>query len=268
VIALTLPILSREDVTNHSQERRTELYWVGVGASLTMLGVVTFFPLPITDNVPDYSQHPTLRYQFFAEIGHAVFWAALVYFVASFLQRGAWQTSTIALLSGVLCAGGVSESIDYQLKGGVLNPYFKYEISSATFLSIQKFLPELGAGDLIFLELSDGDNSPIGWNYTGLHFSCRFFGVPMNQGRINKDGTKQTRFWSSASTLHVPTPLCPVTHHFRVTQDGAVIFINTVRLPTAASNLDSCKAMCVLSACPGAPTATLPFMRMGLLKGL
>lgn len=244
--------------------RGEEFSWVAYGALLTLLGIVVFLPLPITESVPDYGQNPTMRYQFFAEIGHAVFWAALVCFFVSYIKLASRERLALAVTTGILTAGAISESLDYQLKGGVLNPYFNYDDSAATWRSIKKLLPKLDNGDLIFLELPDSRSSPIGWNYTGLHFSCRFFGVPMNQGRIDSEGNRTTRVFSYSDALHLPTSICPVTHHFRLSSTGEVVFVNTIRSQTALANIDACKAMCSLTPSLGAPEAPLPFLQFDL----
>jgi hypothetical protein len=231
-----------------------------IGLSISILGILVFIGLPVAIHDPDYTAHPTMRYQYFSAVGYAIFWAAIVCILASLFQSRKSKVVVFACASGLLCAGTISESLDYQKRGGVLNSYFDYQKASDIYIEIKKSLPLLDKDDLIFLDISDEIDSPLGWNYTALHYSCRVFGSPMQIGVSNEKNEIKLRLWGHSNSVKASGPKCKTIHYFKYSKEDGVKFIATEH-QAVSSDLPGCGTMCLVNSLALPPDSALPFLR-------
>lgn len=260
-----LLLLQRKTQSSSFIDSQSSVNVLIIGICASVLGVIVFFGLPIVDHVPDYATNPTMRYQYFSAVGHSIFWAGIVCIMGAKIRNNFLKILLISISASLLCIGSISESFDYQEKRGALNSYLSHDKSAATFRAIKNVLPNLKANDLIFFELPDNINSPIGWNYTGLHYSCRFFGSPMNQGKIDADGNLKVRVWSYSSGEYSQAPTCETIHFLRYLDSGKVEFIKTVH-QNVPSNLPGCKQMCLVSPDQNLSSANPPYLDFKYFK--
>jgi hypothetical protein len=242
---------------------RPRKYFLGMltGVTVAILGVIVYIPLPITTGVPDYGTNPTLRYQFFAGPGQAIAWAMAIGFLGAAISRhhARWAFLTVCIATALICALATTGAYDYQKKGGVLNPYYRYSTAASVLRHIDQTLPKLDEQvcSAIFLELPDNEPSPMGWNYTLFHWSCVLFKIPSFQGRITADGKYQQRIFGYPDGKYLPAPSYRRLYHYRTTADGKTEFIGTTDIPGPEKL--KCKS-CILRPYSRQPGAPPPFI--------
>ncbi len=228
-----------------------------IGLLISVLGIIIYVPLPVTSKVPDYATNPTMRYQFFAGLGQATFWSAALLMLVEFVRRAIPARPLLVVMVAALCAAITADATKYQQSGGALNPHYRYETASSVLRQIDAVMPTHEPGDQIFLELSDADRSPIGWDYTAFHWSCRLFGLPMTQGRMLAPGIFETRIFTYSNAMHRAGPVCRRTHYFQVKESGEVRFVGTIEKPAGVEI--NCPP-CVLKPYPRPNGSDLPFV--------
>jgi hypothetical protein len=128
-------------------------------------------------------------------------------------------------------------AFDYQIRGGVLNPYYRYEVAAKVLRQIDLTLPSVDDNTVIFIELPDNQPSPLGWNYTTFHWSCVLFGVPAFQGRRTANGGYEQRVFGYPDSLYNPLPPAPRMIHYRVNAEGKTEYVGIIESPAADAKL-------------------------------
>jgi hypothetical protein len=77
VLFVSCFIVVRLIVSKQREIKRQLLEIALAGLLLSIVGIIPYIPFPITSYVPDYGTNPTMRYQYFAGLGQAVFWSAV-----------------------------------------------------------------------------------------------------------------------------------------------------------------------------------------------
>lgn len=220
------------------------------------LGILPFIPLPIVTAVQDYGQNPTIRYQFYAAPGQAAFWAFAVGGFATLLSdrtRRIWLVAAPALLISL----AVGQSFAFQRAGGVINPDIRFQYGAKVWREVDRIITENGVPDQIVFELEPSGSSPIGWNYTALHYSCVLFGVPAVQGVNTAEGFKTRMF----ARTEGPAPVfegCGRTYHIKLTHRGGAT------LRTVTNGQGKVCGRCVVNKRPRETGEPLPFFSPGL----
>ncbi|MGM5033867.1 hypothetical protein [Tardiphaga sp. 803_E3_N1_3] len=221
-----------------------------------ILGVVVYLPLPVTTFVPDYGTNPTLRYQFFSAPGQAVFWAFLISLVGSLLPFALRKIGT-AVLFAVTVAAATAIGAGLQQSGGVLNSYYEWNTALKVLRDVGGSLPPHQPGDVIFFDLPASDRSPLGWDYTGFHWSCILFGVPAFQGSYLGNGRAKLRVFSYPNGTESEPPSCKRMHRFDVREKGTAVFVATEEMVTKDTGT-SCS--CVIQQQSKTSNGDLPFI--------